>query len=158
MSNESSFANGRENLSRDELMSALFANMVVQQTNMALVFLGKVPHPEKEEPVQDLDAAQLFIDQLEMLAVKTRGNLNKDEDRLLQQSLMTLRMSFVEAVEKKPSSSGAKPVSATAVQENANQTGSDASSQASAPAAESLHTGTTPPETGETHKRFTKKY
>ena len=146
------------NATREEMMSALFANMVVQQTNMALVFLGKVPHPEKEEPVQDLDAAQLFIDQLEMLAVKTRGNLNKDEDRLLQQSLMTLRMSFVEAVEKKPRSSAAKPVSATATQENANQPGSGASSQASAPAAESLHAGTAPPETGETHKRFTKKY
>jgi hypothetical protein len=31
----------RGDLSRDELMSALFANMVVQQTNMALVFWAK---------------------------------------------------------------------------------------------------------------------
>lgn len=40
------------NLSRDEMMSALFANLVVQQTNLAQVFLGKMPHPEIEESRQ----------------------------------------------------------------------------------------------------------
>ncbi len=72
--------NPLENLSREEFMSALFANMIFQNTNMTLMMLGKVPHPETGEKVIDIDAARMFIDQLEMLAVKTKGNLSKEED------------------------------------------------------------------------------
>ena len=43
----------------------------------------------------------MFIDQLEMIEAKTKGNLSKEEDALLKHTLMTLRLSFVEAVESK---------------------------------------------------------
>ena len=88
------------NLSRDEMMSALFANMVFQNTNMALMMMGRVPNPSSNEKLFDLEAARMFIDQLEMIEVKTKGNLIPDEQKLLQQSLTHLRMAFVEAVEK----------------------------------------------------------
>ena len=88
------------NISREDFMSALFANMVVQQTNMALIFLGKTAHPETGERVKDLEAAQMFIEQLEMLEAKTKGNLDKREEGLLKQSLMALRLAFVETVEQ----------------------------------------------------------
>ena len=65
--------------SQEEITSALFANMIIQQTNMALMLLGKVPHPETGETTEDLDAARLFIDQLEMLEVKTKG---RSEERV----------------------------------------------------------------------------
>ncbi len=85
-------------ISREEMMSALFANMVMQQINLAMMLLGKVAHPDTGEFMQDLDTAQMFIDQLEMIEAKTRGNLTKDEAGLLQQGLMSLRMAFVEAI------------------------------------------------------------
>jgi hypothetical protein len=85
--------------SREDLQSALFAQMVMQQANLAMMLLGKVPHPESGHAVRDLDTAKLFIDQLEMLEVKTRGNLTKPEEAFLKQSLMSLRLAFVEAVE-----------------------------------------------------------
>jgi hypothetical protein len=85
--------------SRADTQSALFAQLVLQQTNLALMLLGKTPNPQTGETMRDLDAARLFIDQLEMLETKTKGNLTREEARLLQQSLMTLRLSFVEAVE-----------------------------------------------------------
>jgi len=154
MSNGPSASSSLENLSRDDLMSALFANMVVQQTNMALVFLGKVPHPETGKPVQDLEAAQLFIDQLEMLAVKTRGNLQKEEERLLQQSLMTLRMAFVEAVEKRPTaaqtqsgSDKAQPTEPAPTAPAGTPSGGEAQPIVSGEAASE-----------ESRKKFTKKY
>jgi hypothetical protein len=81
-----------------EMQSALFAQLVMQQTNMAFMLLGKVPHPESGKTARDLEAAQLFIGQLEMLEAKTRGNLNRDEQQLLKQSLMSLHLAFVEAV------------------------------------------------------------
>src|SRR6266498_1646296 len=96
------------NASREEVMSALFANMVVQQTNLALMLLGKVPSPETGQPMQDLDAAKMFIDQLEMLEAKTKGNLDKNEEKLLGQSLTSLRLAFVEAIEA-PAKSGQSP-------------------------------------------------
>src|SRR4051812_10748150 len=85
-----------------ETASALFANLVVQQTNMALIFLGRTSNPETGELIQDLDTAKMLIDQLEMLALKSRGNLDARESALLNQSLAAVRMAFVEAVQKGP--------------------------------------------------------
>ena len=89
-----------EDMTPEQLMAALFANMVIQNTNMALMFLGKVPHPQTGQPIKDLESAQMFIDQLEMLAYKTRGNLGNEEKQLLGQSLGSLRMTFVEELRK----------------------------------------------------------
>jgi hypothetical protein len=81
-----------------ETASALFAQLVIQQANMAMMLLGKVPHPETGQTMKDPEAARLFIDQLEMLEAKTKGNLTKEELGLLKQSLMSLRLAFVDAV------------------------------------------------------------
>jgi Domain of unknown function (DUF1844) len=91
---------GSGDFSQEEMQSALFAQLVVQQSGMAMMLLGKSPHPETGKTMRDLEAAQLFIGQLEMLEAKTRGNLTKTEENLLKQTLMALRMAFVEAVEK----------------------------------------------------------
>jgi hypothetical protein len=102
--------------SHEEMMSALFAQLVIQQSNMAMLLLGKMPNPQTGEKMRDLEAAKLFIDQLEMLEVKTKGNLSKEEELLLKQSLMSLRMAFVEAVES-PAETAQKPDSAPAIEE-----------------------------------------
>src|SRR2546430_13946138 len=100
------------NTSREELTSALFASMVMQQTNLALMLLGKTPHPETGQTLRDLDGAKMFIDQLEMLQLKTRGNLDPQEEKLLKQSLTALRMAFVEAVEDHSSEPRVAPAAA----------------------------------------------
>jgi hypothetical protein len=81
-----------------EMMTAMFASLVMQQTNMATIFLGLAPHPQTGKMATDLEHAKYFIDQLEMLEAKTRGNLDKREEGLLKQSLTSLRLAFVEAV------------------------------------------------------------
>src|SRR5271166_2708483 len=88
--------------SQAELMSALFAQMVLQQSNLALMLMGKAPHPESGQTMRDIEGAKLFIDQLEMLEAKTKGNLSKEESALLKQSLMGLRMAFVDCVNSAP--------------------------------------------------------
>ncbi len=142
MSNQNPTDLPSSNVSREEMMSALFANLVVQQSNMAMMLLGKVAHPETGKPVKDLEAARLFIDHLEMLEAKTKGNLNKDESALLKQSLMSLRLAFVEAVET-PAESQQKPEEPRAQ-----------------PTAETKAAGTEKPATPEEehHKKFSKKY
>ena len=58
--------------SREQMMSAMFAHLVMQHTNMALIFLGLTPNPQTGQTAQDLDHARFFIDQLEMLELKTK--------------------------------------------------------------------------------------
>ena len=131
--------------------SALFANMVVQQTNMALMFLGQVPNPESGQHIRDLDAARMFIDQLEMLEAKTKGNLDKREQALLKQSLTALRMAFVEAVNEAPPAAEKKGASGTTAPPPNSSTpepGKEADSQTPEPSASDA----------ESRKKFSKKY
>ena len=90
-------------------------------------------------------AARMFIDQLEMIEVKTKGNLDKNEDQLLKQSLTTLRMAFVEAVNS-PAPDAAKAPS-------------DQPAKAAADTAQGATAGqAAPPPQEESHKKFSKKY
>jgi hypothetical protein len=134
-----------DNISREEIVSALFANMVVQNTNMALIFLGHAPHPQTGQKQIDLDNARYFIDQLEMIEVKTKGNLDKQEEGLLKQSLTSLRMAFVEAVQKEGAQPAEAPAAAAPVKEEAKQE--------SAPAPDA-----SPEKQDDSKKKFTKKY
>ena len=140
---------GYANASREEIMSALFANMVIQQTNMALMLLGKVPHPETGEMYRDLESAKMFIDQLEMLETKTKGNLDKREEGLLKQSLTSLRMAFVEEVDAQPEESPkiAEPAPA-----------SSAAPEAPQPASPTPAPPAAAPEDLESRKKYSKKY
>lgn len=118
----------------EEMHTALFAQLVMQQNNMAMMLLGKIPHPQDGQVTRNIEAARLFIDQLEMLEAKTKGNLTKEEGALLKQSLMQLRLAFVDAVnspEPEEKQTQAKPAPAPTEQ---------------ATAAE------------ESHKKFSKKY
>jgi len=142
--NEPQASSGHEP-TRDEMLSALFAHLVMQQSNMAMMLMGKAPHPETGKPVRDLESAKLFIDLLEMLEAKTKGNLTKEEQSLLKQTLMAVRMGFVEAVESSPAQPEAMPPQST-----------EAAKSADPEKAPSLETA--PPAQEESHKKFTKKY
>jgi hypothetical protein len=132
-----------EDMSAEEKQSALFANLVMQQTNAALLMLGQVPHPDTGKSEVDLDGASLFIDTLEMLQAKTRSHLGKQEDALLKQSLTMLRMAFVEKVK-----AGAATKKPEAVAPASKDSAAPAQAAAAAP----------PAEESESKKKFTKKY
>jgi hypothetical protein len=142
MSDDQTSAGAPLDQGRDDRMTALFANMVSQQTSMTMMLLGQTPHPETGKIFHDLDAARLFIDQLEMIEAKTKGNLSKEESAFLKQNLMSLRLAFVQAVEKPPAaetSAAPKPSEAT-------------------PPSEPAVAAPTPPSEEEQRKKFSKKY
>jgi hypothetical protein len=122
-----------------EMKAALFAHLVIQQANMAMMLMGKTPHPETGQNMRDLEAARLFIDMLEMLEAKTRGNLSPQEQNMLKQTLMSVRMAFVEAA-----NSGGEPQKAPA-------------QPVAKPAEPILEKPSTAP-SEESHKKFSKKY
>jgi hypothetical protein len=136
-------------MSDHDTISALFAQLIIQQSNMAMMLLGKVPHPQTGETAKDTEAAKLFIDQLEMLEIKTKGNLSKEESGLLKQSLMSLRMTFVEAVESQGASheSGSIPETSKAEPAATQTAGESGADSTSSTASEEEH-----------RKKFSKKY
>ena len=81
-----------------ELPRIDFSTFVLSLAASAMVQLGLAPGLEgdrRESP--DLAMARHTIDTIEMLVEKTRGNLDSDEERLLQSVLYEVRMSFVRA-------------------------------------------------------------
>jgi len=124
-------------LTKDEMQTGLFAQMVMQFSSTALVLMGRAPNPVTGKTETDLESARLFVDQLEMIEAKTKGNLNPEEQHLLQQSLMTVRMAFVEAVKEASRTPGA------------GSAGQGAPQPADTPATEGE---------GESRKKFTKSY
>jgi hypothetical protein len=136
---------GGTNPAAGDRASALFAGLVLNHTQMALLLLGRTPHPATGEAMRDLDGARMLIDQLDMLEQKTRGNLESHETQMLRESLTALRMAFVEA-----SNASSSP---------APQPAADAPKPQPAPAPEVTPGGTTGEASGdETRKKFTKKY
>lgn len=82
----------------EELPQIDFSTFVLSLAASAMVQLGIAPGPEGEKrEAPDLAMARHTIDTLEMLADKTRGNLDADEERLLQSVLYEVRMTFVRA-------------------------------------------------------------
>lgn len=77
-------------------MTQRFIEFVMMQTQNAALFLGQIPHPQGGEPEVNLDLAKLFIDQLVMIRQKTNGNLSNDELAVLNNSISSLQMAFVE--------------------------------------------------------------
>src|SRR6266704_2050945 len=135
--------------SRQEELSFLFAQLVLQQSNMAMMLMGKVAHPESKKMIQDVDAARLFIDQLEMLEAKTKGNLSKEEEHLLKQTLMSLRLNFVETVETSASAPRQEPKQPSAATEQPQ------AAESMKPSSDSAPSGS---EEDEHRKKFSKKY
>lgn len=71
-------------------------NMLVMQ---AAVSLGGYKGPTGEMVQRDLATAKHFIDMLEVLKGKTKGNLTDEEDKAMEAVLYEMRMRYVEATQ-----------------------------------------------------------
>ena len=56
-----------------------------------------MPHPVSGEVEVNKPYAKHYIDTLEMLGEKTKGNLSDDESKMLSEALHALRMAYVSA-------------------------------------------------------------
>jgi hypothetical protein len=73
-----------------------FTTFMVGLSTQALAALGEISDPVSGARSKDLQAAQQLIDIIGMLREKTRGNLDRDEDGLIEAILFDLRMKYVE--------------------------------------------------------------
>ena len=81
------------------LPPASFAFLVFSLRAQAEMQLGLMRFGEEDKPAPDLPLARHSIDLMAMLLEKTKGNLDLDERRLLENSLTELRFRFVQASE-----------------------------------------------------------
>jgi hypothetical protein len=78
-----------------------FTTFVLSLSHSVLVHLGDAPNPVDGTSDQNLPMARQTIDLLGLLEQKTRGNLNGEEERVLQQALYDLRLRYVEVSRQK---------------------------------------------------------
>lgn len=81
----------------DAEVEARFARHLQMQIEHILVLLGRIPLPGMERMEPRLSEARELIDHLEALEVKTRGNLQPQEQSFLASALSELRLAYVEA-------------------------------------------------------------
>jgi len=87
--------------SSETLPEINFSTFVISLSTQALMHLGEIGNPISGKVETDVPVAKQMIDILAMLKDKTRGNLDPNEDRLMQDILFDLRMKYVEAVKKR---------------------------------------------------------
>ena len=74
-----------------------FSTLVLMFGTAAMVHLGAAPDPVSGESKLDLSQAKQMIDLLDVLKVKTAGNLTATESGMLEDLLFDLRMRYLEA-------------------------------------------------------------
>ncbi len=114
-------------------MTRRFIEFVLMQAQQIALMLGQIPGPEGKPLEPNLPVARIFIDQLEMIREKTRGNLGKDEEDILTKVLADLQLAFVEAGQPAPAAAAEEPAAIPPV-------------------------AGTPPATEEDKKKFSKSY
>ncbi|MFM8437063.1 MAG: DUF1844 domain-containing protein [Candidatus Kapaibacterium sp.] len=78
-------------------METIDFSIVVNMFAMeGMVALGKLKHPATQTLERNLDHAKFTIDVLSVLQDKTANNLDQQEKSLLEQTLSTLRLNYVQ--------------------------------------------------------------
>jgi hypothetical protein len=83
--------------------AALFMHLVLGLQQSGMMALGKLLNPISQKIDRHLDGARDTIDLLAALEVRTHGNLEPDEARVLQQALTELRMNYLDELKKSQS-------------------------------------------------------
>ncbi|HOJ14106.1 MAG TPA: DUF1844 domain-containing protein [Deltaproteobacteria bacterium] len=78
-----------------------FTTLVMSLASAAMMSMGRVADPATGAVRKDLAVAQQNIDIIALLKEKTRGNLTAEEERIVDQVLYELRLTFVEAMRER---------------------------------------------------------
>lgn len=72
-------------------------NIFISSLSMqAMIALGRLENPVTKKQEKNYDQARYLIDTLEIIETKTKNNLDDQERKLLDESLFSLRMAYLE--------------------------------------------------------------
>jgi uncharacterized protein YjaG (DUF416 family) len=78
----------------------LFMQLVMQNQQIAMMSMGKLKHPVSDKIERNLELAKISIDTLDMLKIKTKGNLSSYEEKYLEEVIRELKLNYVDEVNK----------------------------------------------------------
>ncbi|MCW8813693.1 MAG: DUF1844 domain-containing protein [Ignavibacteriaceae bacterium] len=78
----------------------LFMQLVIQNQQIAMMAMGKIKNPVTDKIERNLEHAKIYIDSLDMLMAKTKGNLSEYEEKFLTETLKELKLNYVDEVDK----------------------------------------------------------
>lgn len=77
-----------------------FMQLVMQNQQLAMMSMGKLKNPVTDKIDRNLEFAKMAIDTLDMLAVKTKGNLSEYEEKFLTEVIKDLKLNYVDEASK----------------------------------------------------------
>ena len=72
----------------------------MQNQQIAIMSMGKLKHPVTDKIERNLELAKISIDTLDMLKIKTKGNLSEYEVKFLDEVIRELKLNYVDEVNK----------------------------------------------------------
>jgi hypothetical protein len=78
-----------------------FSSFILSLATTVQVSLGAIPNPQTNLQAQNLPAAKQMIDIINMLKEKTKGNLSREEQGLIDSILYNLRIHYIRTLEGK---------------------------------------------------------
>lgn len=73
-----------------------FSGLILSLAHATMMHLGQIPGQDGQPIPPELDLARHTIDTIAMLQEKTKGNLDPEEQKLVDTALVELRMAFVQ--------------------------------------------------------------
>lgn len=87
-------------MAEERKSNMLFMSLVLSLSQAAMQQMGKVTNPLTGKIERNLEQAKVTIDMMEMLKERTKGNLVKEEEKLISETLATLQLNYVDEVKK----------------------------------------------------------
>lgn len=81
----------------EDFLKIDFSTLIMSFASAALISMGNVPDPVTGQINKNLALAHQNIGIISLLKEKTKGNLTKEEETLIENILYELRMSYIEA-------------------------------------------------------------
>ncbi len=81
-------------------MDSEFFALVLMFQQSVMLHLGKIANPATGKAARNLVQAKMSIDILEMLSKKTKGNLDKEEEKLISNVLADAQLNYASEAAK----------------------------------------------------------
>ncbi len=87
-------------MAQDNRNDLLFMQLVIQHQQIGMMSLGKIKNSVSDKIEKNLEYARLVIDTLDMVSVKTKGNLSDYEEKFLSEVIKELKLNYADESDK----------------------------------------------------------
>ncbi|MEE9166370.1 MAG: DUF1844 domain-containing protein [Candidatus Neomarinimicrobiota bacterium] len=78
----------------------MFVYLVSMFSESAWIAMGKLKNPATDKIEKNLEGASLYIDLLDMIKRRMKGNLSEHEEKFLDSTISNLKLNYMEATKE----------------------------------------------------------